>query len=329
MKKQKSNLTKIHNLFCLPNKFVFYSTIASFLFFFPSICCIASQLLIHGKVTDGLTGLPISGATVELNKKGNSLGKAFSDIEGYFSVSFDLEMTQEPQVLTLIIEHDKYPKFSSNIQVVSGKTAQKSYMFSLLPFDLAICRMNKGPSVTIGHFRSPVTEDYSELSYRISDTLTYDLLTRLQQLHLNPSLQPIFLACDEANPRGAIQAKNYAKALNTDVFVFGNVKKVAEGYDVRTFVIDKYDLFLIPLSLYNKGIDLDDPGSSQLDSKTHVAILTSIAVGYEQEEKFSYCVDATTAAESILGELTPLLDKVRNRCKDKLIHNKLIIGSEK
>jgi len=325
MKKKKLKSIKIQRLFYLQNKYIFYCILLNIFLIISSTCCPASQL-IHGKISDGVSELPVSGASIEIYKRGDKLGKAFSDIDGYFSVSFDLKANQKPQVLTLTIEHEKYAKLSSNIQMVSGKPDQKSYLFSLLPSELTTCRLIKGPSVTIGHFRSPISSDYSELSYRISDTLTYDLLTRLQQLHLNPLLQPTFLACDEANPRGANQAKNFAKVLNTDAFLFGNVKKATKGHDVRIFVIDKYDLFLIPISLYNKGIDLDDPASSQLDSKTHAAILTSIAVGYERNNNFSYCVDATTAAENILGELTPLLLKVRKRCQEKLDHNKLLIG---
>jgi hypothetical protein len=103
--------------------------------------------------------------------------------------------------------------------------------------------------------------------------------------------------------------------LGADALVFGHVSPAQVRFDVTTFVGDSYEVFVPPAPFVNRKVDLNTPEAAALDSKTHAAILTAIAAGYESKKKYSECVEVTVAAEQLTQNLSPELRKIRERCQ--------------
>jgi hypothetical protein len=294
---------------------------------------VAGQTLLNGQVANAVTKVPIPGATVKLFHGNQELGAASSDARGNFMVSCTLPRSDQPQNLTLQLEHAEFEKASLTPQAVGGKFTQQSYALHLLPRGLIHCQPGKGRFVVVGHFQAPMGVTYSELPQRIATALTYDLLTRLQKLHLQANLQPKFLACEEAKSRLPDQGKLFAQALHADVFICGNVIQAEKQFNIRTFVSDSHGLFEVPLSFINQNVDLNDPGAAELQPETHAAVLAAVAVGFEKEEKFAEGVQATLLAEKLLEvsqskqpDLAAEIDKIRGRCQARLPHQGLLAG---
>ena len=285
-------------------------------------------------MANAVTKAPIPGAAVKLTMGTQELGTANSDQNGGFVISSILPATNQPQNLTLLLEHPEFMKASHNLQAVGGKFTQQSYKLQLLPRELVHCRTAAtGHCVVIGHFQPPLGATYTELSQRIANALTYDLLTKLQRLHLQVKEQPSFLACEEAKLRSADQGKLFAQALNADVFICGNVIQSGQQINLRTFVSDSYGLFEVPLSFMNLNVDLNDPGAAQMHPETHAAVLTALAAGYEKAEQFPQGIEATFWAERLLAEakmklpdLMEEIKKIRTRCQARLPHQGLLPG---
>lgn len=287
-----------------------------------------SQTLVNGRIIEAINESPILGAVVRLYKGDKLLATAHSDSEGRYSLAFDLPSSDKPQTLTILVEHPglEFVRDSKNIQIVSGKPKPDYPSFSLFPTELIDCRTQNKHCVIVGHFSPPFSGECPELSARIAVALFYDLCTRLQQHHIQSLLQPEFIHCDEANPRAISQGKNFARALGANAFISGSVKRTEQGYDIRTIVSDAYDVFMPPYSSSSESVNLEDPAAAQLNPEIHAAILIAIAAGYELQERFAEGVEATIAAEAILGYLTPPMKEVRERCKSKLPHQELLIG---
>ncbi len=324
MKNMNSSSIKIQSVLCNPSR------LFVIICWGICLCCSTnafSQSLMNGQVIDSVDRVPVAGTTVTIHKGEQLLGRAESNVEGNYEISFEIPSRPRLQILTIRAEHENYVRSSLNIQIVSGEPIP-SIRISLLPDKLSDCRPLSDPSVIVGYFFPPLSMSGTSLglSTRIADALKFDLVTRIQQLHIDWKLQPSFKPCEKANPEGDEQRKDFARSLESDVFVSGYIKVTEHGYKVRTLIIDRYDLFEAPFSSENPNVDLDDPGAAQLTRETHVAILNAIAVSYEQEHNYDECVNVTVVAEQILGNLLPEIEDIRKRCQKSLPHQGLLPG---
>ncbi|MCK8604418.1 carboxypeptidase-like regulatory domain-containing protein [Desulfoferrobacter suflitae] len=282
-----------------------------------SILCtpVSAQSLVSGDVTDAMSGIAIPGVQVTLKRGANTIGTSYSDSDGGFDVTIPAEVARNNTELKVILEHEKYAGNSLRIHMDGGSPSETHYKASLIPKEISVCRIFDRHYVVVGHFLSSMSATYTGLPERIATALTYEVLPLLQQYKIKPELQPDFLACDEARPRAVTQGRSLAQALGADAFVSGSVQGGEQGYDVRTFVSDRCDIYSVPFSSINKNVDLNDPGAAQLDPHTRATILVAIAAAYEKEGKYSDGVYATNAAEHTLGKLTPEIQAVRERCQ--------------
>jgi hypothetical protein len=259
-------------------------------------------------VTDLTTEAPVAGATVEIRCGVSTLASAVTDDAG--KVGLDFVPCRDRA--TVAVKHEQYTEQSRSLPVDGSELA-----LGLLPKALGGCVLRNGEGVVVGHFRPPVTasDPGGELAGRIAEALTYDVLTVLQTLNLPPALQPRFVACDEARPRSVDFAASYARALGADAFLLGSVEPVSNGFDVRAFVGDAFQLFKPPLPSVNTGVALDDPAAARLEPEMHGAILTAIARGYAERQKFAECVDVAMAAKRLTTRVSTALEQTLARCQ--------------
>jgi hypothetical protein len=285
------------------------------------------ETTVKGELTDRATESAVVGATVEVMRGDKVLATGNSDLEGRFSLPVEVNPDPKPQNLTLAVRHTDYVSLSQVIVITSGRTDSSSYELELLPKALTNCIMSRDHGVIVGHFgpaASVPSGDFSDLSNRIAIALTYNLLPRIQQLHMPLDFQPFFQACEEARPRSIIAAGGFAEALGADAFVSGFVSQSGDRYRVDAYVGDPYDLFVPPLKTSNDDVDLDDPSAADFDRSTHAAILTALAAGYEKEGKTVECVEVTVVAEHVLGGLSPAIEETRRRCQGALVNAGLL-----
>lgn len=285
-----------------------------------------ADTIVRGKVMDLVAEMPMVGVQVTAYKGDQLLGRASSGTDGRYQLPMNVGNSPSPQTLTLSAQRDGYVAHTINFTVTSGRTVSSAYNLVLFPTALSDCRIPGGHGVIVGYFRAPLAAGVSDLTYRISHALTYSLLTRLQQVHLKTSLQPEFWACNEAKPRSPMLGQRYANALGADAFVTGDVDTADGAYNIRTYVSDRFGIFIPPHSSINHGVDLGDPGAAELHPSTHGAILTAVAAAYENEGRYAEGVDATVAAEQLLGSLTPALQDIRSRCQAKIENRGLLRG---
>ena len=119
-------------------------------------------------------------------------------------------------------------------------------------------------------------------------------------------------------------AGSFAQALHADAFLSGYVKPVAQRYRVDAFVSDRFELHIPPFRGSNQDVDLDAPGSAELEPPTLAAILTALAAGYEESDQIAECVEVTVVAEQLVGDVTPATEQLRRRCQDRLPHRGLL-----
>ena len=281
----------------------------------------SSQMLgvdydIDGTATDRVTGVGIQGADVVVRVGDSILQRSLSDANGRFSFTF--RVRRSAGVAELVVGHQNYVPASRPLKFSADAIAPWNHAVDLLPRGIADCRIKDATGIVVGHFLPPVAgRDLAagDLAQRITTTLTYDLLSRIQPLNLPPETLPHFVACGEASPRSPEVAAGYARALDADVFLSGNVEVASSGYDVRTLVADRFKLFEPPFPSITRNVQLGDPAAAHFDASTHAAILTAIARGYEDRKRYATCVEITVAAEGMLGRSTGELTQTRSRCQ--------------
>ena len=263
----------------------------------------------RGVVSDLTTDAPVAGATVGIRCGAQTVVDGVTDQAG----RFDLAYTACREPATFAVRHAEYTEQSRPVPA-----DPKEATVALLPKALGGCVLTSGQGVVVGHFRPPVSgaEGGGELAGRIADALTYDVLTVVQTLNLPPTLQPRFVACDEARPRSVDFAAGYARALGADAFLLGSVEPANGTYNVRAFVGDAFQLFRPPMPSVTAGVALDDPAVARMAPDMHGAILTAIARGYAERRMFRECVDVAVAAERLMVRRTPALEQTLARCQD-------------
>jgi len=261
----------------------------------------------RGTVSDLTTDAAIAGAAVQVRCGVEARAEGVTDDGGRFDLAF-----APCRDATLSVRHELYTEQARPAPAEGTEVA-----FALLPKRLGGCVLTSGQGIVVGHFEPPPGAGAGgDLAGRIAVALTYDVLTVLQTLNLPPALQPRFLACDEAQPRSIDFAAGYARALGADAFLMGNVEPADGAFNVRAFVGDAFQLFKPPLPSMTAGVALNDPAVARLAPAMHGAILTAVARGYAERQRFRECVDVAVAAERLLGGRTPALDRTLARCQE-------------
>lgn len=288
-----------------------------------------ADTIIQGWVTDATTGGTLAGAEVSICRGNEVLNRDSTDADGRFRLPFNVGVRPEAQNLKLFIRRNGYAEASKDVVVVSGRADSPSYRFDLLPSAIVGCRRNRDHAVVVGYFRPPVsTSGELDLASRVADALSYDLLTRIQQQHLKPGVQPIVLVCGQARPQATTDYPNFAKALRADAFVSGYVSPSGTKYKVDMCVADRFDLLVPPPRVSSRDVNLDDPAATRLAPEVHKAILTALIAGYRETKKYAECVDVTVAAERILGSLPPQIEEARRECQAALRNRGLLPGGQ-
>ena len=70
-----------------------------------------------------------------------------------------------------------------------------------------------------------------------------------------------------------------------------------------------------------------DPAAAQLSPEARVAILTALVAGYEHAGNAAECVEASNAAEGVVGALPEKLAEARERCLQSLPNRALLRGT--
>lgn len=261
----------------------------------------------RGAVSDLTTDSAILGAAVQVRCGVEARAEGVTDAGGRFDLAF-----ASCRNATVSVKHKLYAEQARPVPADGSEVA-----FALLPEKLGGCVLTSAQGIVVGHFEPPPgSGGGGDLAGRIAVALRYDVLPLLQTLNLPLTLQPIFLACDEAQPRSVDFAAGYARALGANAFLMGNVEPADGAFNVRAFVGDAFQLFKPPLPSMTAGVALNDPAVARLAPAMHGAILTAVARGFAERRMFPECVDVAVAAERLLGSRTPPLEQTLTRCQN-------------
>jgi hypothetical protein len=264
----------------------------------------------RGTVSDLATEAPVGGAAVQIRCGTGALAEGVTDQGGRFDLAF---VPCKDGDAAISVKHSEYTEQARPVPADG-----KDVALALLPKGLGGCVLKSAQGVVVGHFRPPLSGSNagSDLAGRIADALTYDVLVVIQTLNLPATVQPRFVACDEARPRSVDFATGYARALGADAFVMGNVEPADGAYKVTAFVGDAFQLFRPPVPATNAGVTLDDPAAARMAPDMRGALLTALARGYAERQMFRECVDVAVAAQHLVGRRTPALEQTLTRCQD-------------
>jgi hypothetical protein len=283
-----------------------------------------------GTVRDAVTGTAVANAQVEMVKGSDRLGAAVTGSDGRFSLAARVGNEPAAQTVTLSVRHEGHEPVASDVVITSGSPDRDEYAFELLPTLLAKCRRDGNHLVVVGYFRPPSATADPELAARIKDTLTYELLTRTQLAGIEPDLQPMVVDCGEVQPKADADYHGIARALKADAFLAGYVTPPASTSSpkvkVEMRIADRFGVLKPPARASSPDVDLDDPAAAQLSPDARVAILTALVAGYEHAGNAAECVEASNAAEGVVGALPEKLAEARERCLQSLPNRALLRG---
>jgi hypothetical protein len=229
------------------------------------------------------------------------------------------------------VRHDGHEPAADDAVITSGTPDRDEYAFELLPTLLADCRRDRNHLVVVGYFRPPSESSDLKLAARITDTLSYKLLTLIQRAGIEQDLLPEVVDCGEAQPRADADYPGIAKALKADAFLAGYVTPPASTSSpkvkVEMRIADRFGVLKPPARATSPDVDLDDPAVAQLSPDAHVAILTALVTGYEQAGNAAECVEASNAAEQVIDVLPQKLAEARERCLQSLPNRALLRGN--
>lgn len=285
--------------------------------------------ILAGTVTDAITQQPVGGAEIGIEYAGQAIGSGSSDIDGHYSVPFALPGSAPPLATAIVsAKSGAYELNKLNFQVNAGTPVGATQDIALYPLGVAACRSNAGHLVVVGHFLPPLGSDFTDLPDRVAQSLDFALNTKLQTVSLSAELQPSFEPCPAAKPKTAKLGANYAKALQADAFVSGNI--AAEGpaqFSVSTYVSDAHNLFGAPKVATSKSVDLNNPSGANIAADIHVAVLASIAAGLAQKDDCVGAITVLSVAELLLDPAPPYLVTLREQCEARLPNIGLLGGS--
>lgn len=277
--------------------------------------------IISGTVIDQTTGSVVQGASVSLTSGNANLGQGATDKDGQFVITFESDSPSTVQIMSLMVEHREFEPGSEQVSVDRGKPTELSYNVSLIPQGLGRCKLS-GRGVLVGYFEQEKFAD------AITATLIYNLMPQIQMVGSLKAFQPAIQTCAKAKPQSPMVYEGYAQALSADVLLGGRVDSRAgsQHADVNIFVGDRYGLFKPPRKVANKNINIEDPEASQLDPRTHGAILMAIAKGLELDKKYQVCVDLWGVAERIAPTVVADGKSIRMACEAGLPNRGLVRG---
>lgn len=292
-----------------------------------TICCTAlltalplsASTIIPGKVIDPTTGgSAVRGARIDARLGTVNVGRTTSDEGGEFQLTVDVPASGTLSV-ELDVTHASYDSEFVRVTVKSGRPDPVFSTIRLMPKGVADCRPTGEHVGIVGHFSS-LAQDDSDFPQKIADTLTRNLVTRVQKEHLPEGYLPYFEPCEQAQPRTYLHGEHFARALEAAIFVSGDLSASNGAYDVHAWVSDRHGVFSPPLAAENRGVDLDNPLAAELEVETLTAILVAVARSFQEAGHLEECVDMTRAAEQLAGKLTPDIEAQRQSCQGGLGH---------
>lgn len=289
-----------------------------------------AETAIKGVVRDRITGAPVSGASVEARRGGETLGRAVSDApDGRFLLTVEVGSRPEATNLKLLVSRDGYEPDDADLVVASGRTNPETVAVQLLRGAVAACKTGGGrPSwVVVGHFRPPLHGDLTELPGRVAEAVRWELTKIAETSSLAPERRPAVVSCDQIDDREYLAAT--ARALRADALLIGSVKPMPHGprFQLTMLLGDQHDLFRDAPTLVSKEIDLEEARASRLDAAASAAILQAVLTGYRKAGRFEDCVELGRRAGAELKPLPEAIARLRAECASLLDANGLRGGA--
>jgi hypothetical protein len=280
---------------------------------------VLADSILAGTVTDAITQQPIAGAEVNIEYAGQVIGSGSADINGLYSVPFAMPASA-PGLATVVASarSGAHELNRSNFQVDGGTPVGAAHDIALYPLGVTACRSQTRHSVIVGHFLPPVGGNFPDLPDRVAQSLDFALNTKLQSVSLSPELQPSFEPCQAAKPKTARFGANFAKALQADAFVGGNIADGPVEFTISTYVSDAHDLFSAPKIVTSRSVDLNNPSGANMAADIHVAVLAAVAAGLAGKEDCVGAITVLSVAEQLVEPPPPYLLALRTRCEAKL-----------
>ena len=287
----------------------------------------SAQTVLTGKVIDALTERAINGAQVVVRHGNAELGQVTTDVGGRYTLPLTTTGLPSPVDLVANVEHAGYAAAATVFQIADGSITANAVNLALVPTEISACRSDHRHAVIVGYFRSSANRALDDLPGRVADLLYFNLTTRLQSVHLEQDLQPVFEACEYAKPRSVAHGDRYARALAADAFVSGDVVEQPSSYSVSTYVSDAHALFGRPAVSQSEDVDLNRPAYGVMSGDTHAAVLAAIAAGLAKADNCLAAVKVIQAAEAMTQSDLAYLAALRQKCQEALPHAGLLGGS--
>jgi hypothetical protein len=277
-----------------------------------------AQTLLQGSVTDGVTGVPLSGVDVEVQRDGAAIGRAVTTPAGAFVVTVNVGNQPSAVNLKLLFRREDYRASDQNAVVASGRPQPATFPVALVREEVAACRAARERRVVVGHFRPPTAVGGNDFGARVADTVRFEL-ARFQQTRIAADQLPMVLSCERIDERENLPAM--AKALQADALLAGTVSRApGTRFNVAMFVGDQHGLFnATGEPITSRNIDLDDPSATRIDRAASTAIVLALLKGYQKANRPAECVELSAAAGALLGGTLPqpIVD-VRAECQRAL-----------
>lgn len=282
---------------------------------------------ISGLVNDFITGQPVTGAQVSVNRAGTVIVSGNTAPDGTFQLLVDVPVSSEPIGLGLVVTKAGFETQSRQVIVTAGRPNQLSYRFNLRRTETRNCTPNWTRTVVVGNVRPPVSAaDNLELSQRISDVLQYILLTEAQKTQLPSAQLPMVLSCPEARPRSLMEQSYWVKALKTDVFLVGSSELlVSNKFRVDLQISAQHQELSLPTRASTPPLNLDRPKSASLGAAALEPIMLALLKAYHKEDHHIECVEFAAAALRVLGNKPSLLSELQ-ACQARLPNAGLVKG---
>jgi hypothetical protein len=276
--------------------------------------------IVAGTVLDALSGVPIGATVVRVEYSGQEVGAGTTDVEGHYRVSFTIPPAA-PSLVNMVVSVSDgvHAPLKTIFQVKNGATVQDVVDLPLLTPAFASCRSLVKHFIVVGHFSSPVDRTaFVELPKHVADALQFSLITRLQTRHLASDLQPAFVACEPAQPQALPLGKNFARALQADAFISGNIAGADPNFTVSTYVSDAYKLFMLPEVTTSDNVNINIPPAAVIKGETHVAVLAAIAEGLAERGDCANSLTIISVAEQFVKKIPQYLVDLRQQCRANL-----------
>lgn len=280
-----------------------------------------AQTAIKGVVTDRVTGSPLAGATIEVRRGAETLGRAVTDArDGSFLLTVEVGSRPEATNLKLIVSRDGYKPEDEDVVVVSGQPRPARPAVSLLRNEVADClsRM-RAPWIVVGHFRPPTgSAGGGEFSARVTDAVRWEISKIAETSSLAANRRPAVVPCAGIDERDFLSAT--ARELQADALLSGGVSRPPnrERFTVSIFLGDPHGLFTGTAPITSRDVDLDDPSASRLDSAASAAILQAVLTGYLKAGRFEDCVELSRRAGAELRPLPRAIADLNAQCTLRL-----------